>query len=69
MDGCRDYELFGCDALNVPLRAGAFDAAISIAVLHHISTPERRVALIRWVSFFVGRWSNVPMLSTNIVVS
>ncbi|KAF4135611.1 Methyltransferase domain [Phytophthora infestans] len=38
--------LLGCDALKVPLRTGAFDAALSIAVLHHISTEERRVALI-----------------------
>lgn len=38
--------LFGCDALKVPLRSGVFDAALSIAVLHHISTVERRVALI-----------------------
>jgi alkylated DNA repair protein alkB homolog 8 len=41
--------MFGCDALHVPLRSGAFDAAISIAVLHHISTVERRLALIRSV--------------------
>ncbi|RLN60510.1 hypothetical protein BBJ29_006660 [Phytophthora kernoviae] len=41
--------LLGCDALKVPLRTGAFDAALSIAVLHHISTEERRVALIRLV--------------------
>ncbi|CAI5728383.1 unnamed protein product [Peronospora destructor] len=38
--------LFGCDALKVPLRAEVFDAALSIAVLHHVSTEERRVALV-----------------------
>ncbi|CAH0477878.1 unnamed protein product [Peronospora belbahrii] len=38
--------MVGCDALKVPLRSEVFDAAISIAVLHHISTDERRVALI-----------------------
>lgn len=43
----RQFNLFGCDALALPLRSDAFDAAISIAVLHHISTPERRIALIR----------------------
>lgn len=37
----RGSNLVGCDALNVPLRTGAFDAALSIAVLHHISTEER----------------------------
>uniref|UniRef100_K3W7F8 Methyltransferase type 11 domain-containing protein n=1 Tax=Globisporangium ultimum (strain ATCC 200006 / CBS 805.95 / DAOM BR144) TaxID=431595 RepID=K3W7F8_GLOUD len=42
----KNYNLFGCDALKVPLRTGAFDAAISIAVLHHISTRARRIALI-----------------------
>ncbi|KAH7481915.1 hypothetical protein KRP22_011121 [Phytophthora ramorum] len=41
-----DRNMLGCDALKVPLRTGAFDAALSIAVLHHISTDERRVALI-----------------------
>ncbi|TMW60725.1 hypothetical protein Poli38472_000767 [Pythium oligandrum] len=40
------FNVFGCDALKVPMRTGAFDAAISIAVLHHISTVERRIALI-----------------------
>ncbi|KAG7396627.1 hypothetical protein PHYBOEH_002001 [Phytophthora boehmeriae] len=44
--GSTDSNLLGCDALKVPLRSGAFDAALSIAVLHHISTEERRVALI-----------------------
>ncbi|NXH14430.1 ALKB8 protein, partial [Bucco capensis] len=36
-----------CDALAVPIRTGACDACISIAVLHHFSTAERRVAAIR----------------------
>lgn len=44
---CRQFNLFGCDALALPLRSNAFDAAMSIAVLHHISTVERRVALLR----------------------
>jgi len=34
------------DALVLPYRSGMFDAAVSIAVLHHISTPERRRILI-----------------------
>ncbi|KAE9050888.1 hypothetical protein PR003_g10696 [Phytophthora rubi] len=42
----HDCNLLGCDALKVPLRTGAFDAALSIAVMHHISTEERRVALL-----------------------
>jgi alkylated DNA repair protein alkB family protein 8 len=38
---------FVCDGLNTPLRAGVFDAAISIAVLHHLSTEVRRVQALR----------------------
>lgn len=30
------------DCMNVPLRTSSCDAAICIAVLHHLSTPERR---------------------------
>eukprot|EP01062_Namystynia_karyoxenos_P026988 TRINITY_DN20816_c0_g1_i1.p1 TRINITY_DN20816_c0_g1~~TRINITY_DN20816_c0_g1_i1.p1 ORF type:complete len:346 (+),score=100.10 TRINITY_DN20816_c0_g1_i1:77-1039(+) len=35
------------DCLRLPLRAASFDAAISIAVLHHLSTPARRIAALR----------------------
>jgi alkylated DNA repair dioxygenase AlkB/SAM-dependent methyltransferase len=35
------------DATYVALRSGVFDAAISIAVLHHLSTPQRRVKALR----------------------
>lgn len=34
------------DVMAVPYRSGIFDAALSIAVLHHISTPERRELLV-----------------------
>lgn len=34
------------DAVDVSLRGGIFDAAISIAVLHHISTVERRLSAV-----------------------
>jgi alkylated DNA repair protein alkB family protein 8 len=50
---CSCYNLFGCDALKVPLRTGIFNAAISIAVLHHISTIERRLELLRELSRLV----------------
>lgn len=36
-----------CDALNVPFRPVSF--AISIAVIHHLSTPERRIAGVKEV--------------------
>ena len=34
------------DAMRLPYRPGSCDAALCIAVLHHISTPARRVALL-----------------------
>jgi len=39
----KRVEVAGSDILNICLRAGVFDAAICIAVLHHISTVKRRV--------------------------
>ena len=43
--GCRSFSLGNMMAL--PYRKGLFDAVINIAVLHHISTRERRVAAVR----------------------
>lgn len=37
------------DILDLPHQAGIFDFAISIAVVHHLSTPERRVEAVRAV--------------------
>jgi SAM-dependent methyltransferase len=38
----KGLEVAVCDNMNLPYRDGAFDAAISIAVLHHFSTVARR---------------------------
>lgn len=35
------------DILDLPHQAGAFDFAISIAVVHHLSTPERRIEAVQ----------------------
>uniref|UniRef100_A0A4W4FIU1 tRNA (carboxymethyluridine(34)-5-O)-methyltransferase n=1 Tax=Electrophorus electricus TaxID=8005 RepID=A0A4W4FIU1_ELEEL len=43
----RGYQAFVCDALSVPLRSTSFDACLSIAVIHHFSTQERRLAAIK----------------------
>ncbi|XP_067252441.1 alkylated DNA repair protein alkB homolog 8 isoform X2 [Chanodichthys erythropterus] len=43
----RGHEAFVSDALSVPLRSGSCDACISIAVIHHFSTQERRQAAVR----------------------
>ncbi|XP_036414242.1 alkylated DNA repair protein alkB homolog 8 [Colossoma macropomum] len=42
----RGFQAFVSDALNVPLRSSSFDACISIAVIHHFSTKERRLAAV-----------------------
>ncbi|PSS09678.1 Alkylated DNA repair protein like [Actinidia chinensis var. chinensis] len=38
----RGHEVVVADAVNLPYRSGYGDAAISIAVLHHLSTESRR---------------------------
>ena len=43
----RRVDSYCCDAAKVPLRSGAFDATICIAVLHHFSTVHRRIAVVR----------------------
>ncbi|NWW92262.1 ALKB8 protein, partial [Rhynochetos jubatus] len=44
--GEKNFQAFVCDALSVPIRSGSCDACISIAVIHHFSTAERRLATI-----------------------
>eukprot|EP00750_Incisomonas_marina_P006968 INCI14744.9.p1 GENE.INCI14744.9~~INCI14744.9.p1 ORF type:complete len:622 (-),score=100.96 INCI14744.9:1185-3050(-) len=39
-------EVVAADAVNLPIREGVFDAALSIAVLHHISSKVRRLRLV-----------------------
>ncbi|KAM3586081.1 tRNA methyltransferase, has a role in tRNA modification [Umbelopsis sp. WA50703] len=43
----RGFEGMVCDALRTPYRDNTFDFAISIAVIHHFSTPERRLIAIK----------------------
>ncbi|XP_045930473.1 alkylated DNA repair protein alkB homolog 8 isoform X1 [Micropterus dolomieu] len=43
----RGFQAFVSDALCVPLRTASCDACISIAVIHHFSTQERRLAAVR----------------------
>lgn len=42
-----EHETFSCDAVNIPFRSDIFDATLCIAVLHHLSTIDRRTAVIR----------------------
>ncbi|XP_061538724.1 probable tRNA methyltransferase 9B [Phycodurus eques] len=45
--GCRGHEVQVCDGLRLPYRDGCFDAVLSIAVIHHLSTKERRIRAIK----------------------
>ncbi|CAO3571702.1 unnamed protein product [Mortierella alpina] len=42
----RGHEAMVCDGLALPYRPQFFDFAISIAVIHHFISPERRIAAI-----------------------
>ncbi|XP_075054923.1 tRNA (carboxymethyluridine(34)-5-O)-methyltransferase ALKBH8 [Mixophyes fleayi] len=45
--GEKKFEASICDALSLPFKSGSFDACISIAVIHHFSTEERRLSAIQ----------------------
>ncbi|KUF88369.1 Villin-1 [Phytophthora nicotianae] len=47
--GHRGLDAMVCDALAVPLRSNSCDAALSIAVLHHLSTLGHRLAAVKEV--------------------
>lgn len=42
----RKFSVFRADCLYLPVKTSFFDAAISIAVIHHLSTKERRIQAI-----------------------
>ena len=42
----KNLEVVTSDALKIPYRSGLFDYVISIAVIHHLSTPEKRLECI-----------------------
>lgn len=48
-NGGNNYTLCVADGLSLPHENGRFDFAISIAVIHHFSTEERRVDAIRHI--------------------
>ncbi|GAA5795878.1 S-adenosyl-L-methionine-dependent methyltransferase [Helicostylum pulchrum] len=43
----RGFEGMVADGLNLPYRDNSFDFAISIAVIHHFASPERRLQAIK----------------------
>ncbi|KAJ6668587.1 hypothetical protein lerEdw1_012069 [Lerista edwardsae] len=43
----KDCEVMICDNLNLPFRGQCFNAIISVGVIHHFSTKQRRIKAIR----------------------
>ena len=43
----RGFEVVTADCMALPLRSSCFDAVICIAVIHHLSTEERRVEALK----------------------
>ncbi|XP_056139744.1 probable tRNA methyltransferase 9B [Lampris incognitus] len=43
----QGHEVQMCDSLHLPYRDNCFDAVLSIAVIHHLSTKERRIRAIK----------------------
>ncbi|XP_062873292.1 probable tRNA methyltransferase 9B [Trichomycterus rosablanca] len=43
----RGHEVQLCNGLRLPYRDGCFDAMLSIAVIHHMSTKERRIRALK----------------------
>ncbi|TMW43605.1 hypothetical protein DOY81_011313 [Sarcophaga bullata] len=41
------YNVFRCDCLYIPVRSNSIDGCISIAVIHHLATKERRLGAIK----------------------
>ncbi|CAO1439051.1 unnamed protein product [Diamesa serratosioi] len=43
----RNFNSFQCDCLALPVRDNSVDACLSIAVIHHLATKERRLTAIK----------------------
>ncbi|XP_069686068.1 alkylated DNA repair protein alkB homolog 8 isoform X3 [Periplaneta americana] len=43
----RGFEVFNCNCLSLPLRSNIADGCMSIAVIHHLATEERRVRAVK----------------------
>lgn len=43
----KETEVLICDNLSLPFRDESFDAVLSISVVHHFATTERRVCALR----------------------
>lgn len=43
----RNFQVFQCDCLQLPVADNSIDACLSIAVIHHLATHERRIQAIK----------------------
>ncbi|XP_017148177.1 alkylated DNA repair protein alkB homolog 8 [Drosophila miranda] len=43
----KGQNVFRCDCLNVPVRSSSIDGCISIAVIHHLASADRRLSALR----------------------
>ena len=55
----RGHEVTVADCLDLPFRSNSFDAAISIAVVHHLSSEARRLQALRELVRVVGEGGKV----------
>ncbi|KAL4089593.1 hypothetical protein QTP88_024606 [Uroleucon formosanum] len=46
----RNHQVFNCDCLQLPIRSNCVDLCISIAVLHHLATSDRRLKALREIN-------------------
>ncbi|XP_030560182.1 alkylated DNA repair protein alkB homolog 8 [Drosophila novamexicana] len=47
VSNARGRNVFRCDCLQLPVRSGSIDGCISIAVIHHLASGERRLTALR----------------------
>lgn len=50
----RGHEVMVGDCLNLPYRSNVFDAVISIAVIHHLSSQQRRLKAVQELARVIG---------------
>lgn len=66
-----EFEAFCCDAVKLPLRSGAFDATICIAVLHHLASVGARTRSLIYSYPNCGdpTFTTLPLLSFPLSLS
>ena len=49
----KGLQVCAADALDLPFRSNSMDFTICIAVIHHMSTPERRIQAIEVILYIL----------------